>query len=108
MDETDALHHLRYALRFGDIAREWLLTGDAPEIALATLDRLDDLLDVLDAGVIRSREPDRVDARIGDHVGNRLERFALADVELVRVRRGGGGVFPVRAPDAADVAVANA
>src|SRR3954466_15547377 len=103
--EPDALHQLVDLLRFGDVAREWLLAGDAPEIALAALHRLDDLLDVLDAGVIGPGEPDRIDVRVGNHVGDRLVRLALADVELVRIRCRRRGVLPVRAPDAADVAV---
>ena len=47
----------------------------------------DDLLDVLDARVVRAGEPDRVDRRIGDHVGDRRIRLRLADVELARELR---------------------
>ena len=53
-------------------------------VALAALDRVDDLLDVLDARVVRAAEPDRVDRGIGDHVGDRRVRLRVADVELAR------------------------
>src|SRR6185437_3174341 len=41
-------------LRLGDVARQRLLAGDAAELALAALDRVHDLFDVLDARVIRT------------------------------------------------------
>ena len=52
-------------------------------------------------------EPDRVDRRIGDHVGDRRVRLRRADVEVARELRGRRGVLLVRAPDAEHVGVAH-
>ncbi len=69
----------------------------------------DDLLDVLDARVIRPGEPDRVDRRIGDHVGDRRVRLSRRRRRASRASsRGRRGVLLVRAPDAEDVGVAHA
>src|SRR5512142_2795087 len=57
--ESHALHQFAHALRLGDVARERLLARETDERALATLDRVDDLLDVLDARVIGPGQPDR-------------------------------------------------
>src|SRR5690606_8706015 len=53
--------------RFGDRTGQWLLAGDASQGAPVALDGVDQLLDVVDAGVIGAAEPDRLDAWIGDH-----------------------------------------
>src|SRR5262245_40259943 len=59
--ETRAFHQRRDLFCFGDIAGERLLAGKAGKLALPALNDVDDLLDVLDARVIRSCEPDGVD-----------------------------------------------
>ena len=51
--EPDALHQLGDLLRLGDVARERLLAGDAVQRPAPALDRVDDLLDVLDARLVR-------------------------------------------------------
>ena len=91
----DARDEIATLVRLGDVARERLLAREALERSAPALDRVDDLLDVLDARVIRAGEPDRVDRRIGDHVGDRLVGAAVADVELARERRGAVGVLAV-------------
>jgi hypothetical protein len=80
----------------------------SPERTLAALDGRDDLLDVLDAGVIRSGQPDRVDRLVRDHVGDRRIGPRRADVELPRVRGRALRVLLVRAPDAENVRVPDA
>ena len=49
---------------FGDRARKRLLAGDAAQRAAAALEGVDDLLHVLDAFVVRTAEPERVDGRV--------------------------------------------
>jgi hypothetical protein len=48
----------------------------------AAMHRIDDFLDVLDAGVIRPAQPDRVHLLVGDNFGNRAIRPGFADVEF--------------------------
>ena len=106
--QPDTLHEPRDLLCLGDVPRERLLAGDALERALAGLDRVDDLLDVLDARLIRAAEPERVDARVGDHRGDALVRLRLADLEIPCQTRRARGVLRVWAPDAEYVGVADA
>ena len=82
--DPGSLHQLGDALRLGHVSRQRLLARDALERSLPALDRVHDLLDVLDARLIRPRQPDRVDRRIGDHVGDRRVRLRVADVERAR------------------------
>src|SRR5687768_13370699 len=105
--DADSLHELHDLLRFGDVPRERLLAGDPLQLALALLDRGDDLLDVLQTRVVRPRQPDRIDVGIDHHVGNRLVGLRVADVQLARELCGGRSVLRVRAPDAANIAVPN-
>ena len=105
--KPDTLHQLGDALRFGDVSRQRLLARDALERSLAALDRVDDLFDVLDARLIRSGQPDRVDRRIGDHVGDRRVRLRVADVERARQLGRRRRVLLVRAPDAEHVGIAH-
>ena len=60
--------------------------------------RVDDGFDILDARLIRSRQPDRTHRRIGHHVGNGLVGLRGSDVELPGERRRRLGVFPGRRP----------
>ncbi len=107
MADSRALDEIAHLDRFGDVPRQRLLARDSGERAFAALDRVDDLLDVLDARVIRPGEPDRVDRRIGDHVGDRRIWFRVADIEVAGELRGRRGVLLVRTPDAEDVGVAH-
>jgi hypothetical protein len=66
-----------------------------------------ELLDVLQARVVRSRKPNRIDRGVGHHVGDRGVGLRVANVEVARERRGGGRVLRVRTPDAAHVGVAH-
>src|SRR5690606_29103067 len=98
--ELHALHQLRDALRLGDVARERLLARDAAQCALPCAYRLDDLLDILDACAVRTAQPDRVNARVSDHLADRAVCACIADLELARERRGCFRVLPRRAVDA--------
>src|SRR5690606_12390281 len=106
--QTDTLDELDDALRLRDVARERLLAGEALQLAPAALDRVDDLLDVLDTAVVRAGEPDRLDRRVRDHVGDRCVRLRLSDIELARGRRGSFCVRCRRAPEAEHIAAAHA
>src|SRR5688572_12164795 len=101
--DTEAPNELDHLLRFGNVAGERLLAGDPFELALPGLHRADDLLDVLDPRVVRPAEPDRVDRRVGDHVGDGRVCLRLADVVLSRQLGGRRRVLSVRTPDSADV-----
>src|SRR5436190_21663768 len=65
--EADTLHELEDPLRFSDIPRERLLARDAFERAATALDCANDFLDVLNAGLIWSREPDGGDRGVFHH-----------------------------------------
>src|SRR5690606_13665336 len=84
---------------------ERLLAGDPLEGPLAADHRVTDLLDVLDAGVIGAAEPDRLDRRVGDHLGDALVPLGLAGAEVARELGSARGVGGVGRPDAAHVAV---
>ena len=58
------------ALRFADIAREGFLARDAFQRAAAAGESVGDFLDVFNAGIIRSAEPECVNGRIRDHLGD--------------------------------------
>jgi hypothetical protein len=97
-----------YPLGLRHVAREWLLAGDADERATPGVDRLDDLLHVLDTLVVGTTDPDRVDGGIGHHVADGLVRLRLAHAELPRECRGRGGVPRVGAPHAEYVGITHA
>jgi hypothetical protein len=105
--DPDLFRQREDLLRLGDIAGEWFLAGDAFQLALAAIDGVDDLLEVLDARLVGSRHPDCIDSGIGDHLGDRRIRSGITDVEVARVRGGGGRVLLVRAPDPEHVGVAD-
>src|SRR5262249_25596404 len=65
-------------------------------------------LDVLDARLVGTQEPDCVDLRVGDHRRDRPVGPARADVESAPEGGRGLGALAVRAPDADDIAVAHA
>jgi hypothetical protein len=105
---ADFLREADDFLRFGDVAGERFLASDAEELTPSAFDGVGDLLEVLDAGLIRAGDPDGVDVRVGNHVADRRIGLRLSDVDLARIRGGDRRVLLVRAPDAEDVAVANA
>src|SRR5580704_14149917 len=72
----------------GDRAGEGLLAGDSRELSAAAADRVGDLLNILQAGEIGPAEPDRVDARVRDHGGDRRERLGGSDIEAAGEGRG--------------------
>ncbi len=86
--QSNALDELEDLCGFGDVAGEWLFACDCLESSPATLNRVDDFLDVLDAREVGAEQPDRVDRGIGDHVGDGVVRARIADVERARERRG--------------------
>src|SRR5215207_836339 len=96
-----------YADRLVEIARQRLLAGQATQRAAPRLDRVDDLLDVLDACVIRPADPDRVDVRICHHVRDRSEGATVAHVEIPRELRHLLGTLALRAPHPANVRLAH-
>ena len=91
--DADAFDQLSDALRFGDGTRQRLFAGDAAQRPLATFERVDDLLDVLDARVIGTGEPERIDRRIRDQFADRRVWLRGSDVETPRKRGGGGRVL---------------
>ncbi len=97
----------RHLLRLGDIPRQRLLAGEPDQLTPPALDGVDDLLHVLDAGVIGSTEPDRVDTGIGHHRLDRLVRRRVAQVELARHPCRRCGVAGVGAPHAQHIAIAH-
>ncbi len=64
----------RHRLRLGDIPCQRLLACQPDQLAPAALDGIDDLLDVLDARMIGTAEPDGVNVGIGHHRLDRLVR----------------------------------
>src|SRR3989449_1078209 len=48
-------------LRFRDVAAEWFLTRDPAELSLPARDGVRDLLEVVDAGEVRTAHPERID-----------------------------------------------
>ena len=97
----------RHRLRLGDIPCQRLLTCQPDQLAPAALDGIDDLLDVLDARMIGTAEPNGVNVGIGHHRFDRLVRRGVAQVELTSHPRRGCGVARVRAPDAQHIAIAH-
>src|SRR5690606_14962128 len=95
-------------LGLGDVARQRLFTRDALQRALARADGVDDLLDVLDARMVGTAQPDGVDRGIGDHGGDALEGPGLAYAKVAREARGARGILWIGAPDAKHVGVADA
>src|SRR5690606_24240914 len=106
--ELHALHQLCDAFRLGDVPSERLLACDAAQRTLPCPYGLDDLLDVLDACAVRTAQPDRVDARVGDHLADRAVCACSADLELARERRGCFRILPRRAVDAEYVRITDA
>ena len=105
--QLDAPNEIVHPLRLGHVAGEWLLARDAFERTAPRLYCLYDLRHVFNAGVVRSAEPDRVDGRVRDHVGDARVRLRVADVERARELGRRSGVLPVRAPNAAHLGVTN-
>jgi len=68
---------------------------------------VDDLLDVLDARLVGAAEPEGIDRRVGDHLGDALVGARGADVEVAGELRGTGGIGLVRRPDAEDIGIAH-
>ncbi len=66
--EPHALHERVHLLRFGHVAGQRLLAGEPPQRSARPRSIvLDDLLDVLDAGVVGAAQPEGVDFGIGHH-----------------------------------------
>src|SRR5512138_1699696 len=97
---------LRHFLRFADIAREWFLACET-EQRRAVAHRADDLLDVLDARVVGSAQPDCVDRGVGDHFSDRSECARVTNFRFSRVRGRCPCMLCVGTPDSANVGVAN-
>ena len=105
--EPRFFHELGDALRLGDVTRERLLAGDALERPFAARHGVYDLLHVLDPGLVRPAQPQRVDRGVRHHVGDRAMRLGGAEVEPPRLRRHVLGVLAVRAPYAEHVGIAH-
>ena len=97
----------RYFSRLAHVSGQRLLAGNTLELALAALDRIGDLLHVLDPRVVGTREPDGVDRGIGDHRRDGAVWLGGADVELPGEARRSAGVQSRGAPYADDVAIAD-
>src|SRR5204862_498346 len=52
-------------LRFRDVAAEWFLTRDPAELSLPARHGVRDLLEVVDAGEVRTAHPERIDRGVG-------------------------------------------
>jgi hypothetical protein len=107
MRDTGALDQPNDVRSLGDGARQRLLAGNAAQSPLAGLERVDDLLDVLDPRMIRAGQPEGVDRRIRDEIADRREAFCGSDIQTPRQRGGAAGVLLVRTPYAAHVGIAH-
>src|SRR5690606_35484546 len=87
------------------VAGQRLLAGHADQLSLAGLEGADDLLQILNAPVIRSADPDRIDGGAEHHVRDGRVRLRLAHAQLTRVGRRRFGILPIRAPDAQNVRI---
>ena len=91
--ESRALNQGEDALRFRDRPCQRLLAGDAAERPFAALDGIDDFLDVLDAPMVGSRQPERVDRGIGDHFANAGNRAVLSPTSSLRACSAAAAAF---------------
>jgi len=55
---------------FGDGTCEWLLARDSAQCARAALERMHDLFEVLDARMVWTGDPERIDRRIRNHIAD--------------------------------------
>ncbi len=92
----------------GHIARQRLLAGKPGEFAPAPRNGVHDLFHVFDAGLIGPAEPDRIDGRVGHHLGDGPIRLGPADIELPGIARGGRRMVLIGTPHTQDVAIAHA
>ncbi len=106
--EVDPLRQLADLRRLGHVASQRLFAGDALELAPPSLDGVDDLLEVLDPCLVGAADPQRVDGRVRDHLGDGAIRLGPAHVHLPRQSRGGRGILVVRTPDAENVGIPHA
>src|SRR5207253_4093345 len=81
--------------------------GKTAQSSGAALYRVDNLLDVCDARVIRPAEPEGIDRRIRNHRPNGFVRSSLSDVELSGKSRRRCGVFFIGTPDATHIYLAD-
>src|SRR5688572_3390746 len=105
---ANATDHEVHALRFGNIARERLLTRDALQLTAAAMNRIDDLLDVLDARMVRAAQPDRVDVLVHHHFGDGCVGLRRTYVEFARQAGRRRSVRRMGTPYSDDVGIANA
>ena len=93
---SDQLHHLA---RLGHVAGQGLLAGNAHQLADAPLEGFHDFFHVLDPSVVGSADPETVDGRIGNHLGNGSIGLGFTHPQGARVRRGFLCIGRVGRPD---------
>ncbi len=106
--ETNALDELDDFLRFSDVSSQWLLAGEAGERAFAISNGGNDLFDVLDAAMIRTREPDSIDGWIGHHGRDGFEPAGCAEIEITGEANEVIAVSGVRTPHTKHICVTDA
>ena len=103
--------HTRRQLRdtscFFDISRERLFARDTAQLS-SVAECANNFFDVLDAGLIWSAKPDRVDCRIGDHLCDRAICSCVTYLEPPCICRSSAGVLRVWTPYSAHVGITHA